>query len=156
MILRSSFIKLQKEDMKRRIWSIALLSLLFFIILPVFNALNLESNSITDKKEWIIDSILGYIGPQQYVIAVLTIAAAVICGISGFFYLHSKKQVDFYHSIPVSRKTLLAVKYINGFLVFFIPYFINMALSIIIIAIKGFLYIEVLQAAIAALPVYCM
>lgn len=153
MILRSSFIKLQKEDMKRRIWSIALLSLLFFIVLPVFNALNLESYSIADKKEWIIESMLRYIGPQQYVVAVLTIAAAVICGISGFFYLHSKKQVDFYHSIPVSRKALFAVNYINGFYVFFIPYIINIILSIIIIAIKGFLYQEVLQAAIVALVI---
>lgn len=44
-------------------------------------------------------------------------AAAMILGLTGFLYLHSKKQIDFYNSLPVKREMLFAVKFLDGFLI---------------------------------------
>ena len=150
MISKSLFINLQKEDMKRRIWSIALLILLFFIVLPVFCALTLEDYTDNETRKWVIESLIQYIGPQNYGVTMLTILSAVICGISGFFYLHSKKRVDFYHSMPVKRQTMFAVGFSNGFFIYFVPYIINLLLALLVLAVQGFLSSEIIQAVIAA------
>ena len=43
--------------------------------------------------------------------------AAVVVGVTAFSYLHNKKKVDFYHSIPVRREVLFAVQYGDGILI---------------------------------------
>ena len=160
MILKNSFIKLLKEDGKRRVWSIALLTLLFFVLMPVIGASHLDHVKQFYDKKVILDSMTEIIISQNNMVMVLTIAAAVLCGISGFFYLHSKKKVDFYHSVPVKRKTLFAVNYINGLLIYFIPYLINLILFYITLSIRGLFYSKLIHMTMTALLVnvvfYCI
>ncbi|MFI3230796.1 MAG: hypothetical protein R3Y29_04505, partial [bacterium] len=46
-----------------------------------------------------------------------------------FKYLHSKKQIDLFHSIPVSRTTLFFNNYITGLLLVLPAYIISLAVS---------------------------
>ncbi len=150
MISKSLFINLQKEDLKRKIWTIALLLLVFFLVLPVTNALNLESidNLLTLKQ--INDSIIAMLGPQHSGVNVLTVIAAIICGISSFHYVHSKKQIDFYHSTPVRRETMFAVNYLDGFLIYFVSYGLNLLLSFAVLSVNGYMCREIFLAAMTA------
>lgn len=125
MILRSSFFKLLKEDMKRRIWCISLFSIILFLSMPVLTALRLQNTSSGQ-----IPVMLSYsLGPENSYLLALVVIFSVVCGLSSFFYLHSRKKVDLYHSLPMKRELIFGVNFINGLLIFFIPYFINLVLS---------------------------
>lgn len=150
MISKSLFINLQKENLKRRIWTIALLFLAFFLALPVVNALNLESIYNHQTLREINNNIIRVLGPEHSGVAFITVMAAIICGISGFYYVHSKKQIDFYHSTPVRRETLFAVNYINGFLIYFVTYALNLLLSFAVLSANGYMCREIFQAAMTA------
>lgn len=133
MTSKNLFLKLQREDMKRRVWSIALSMLSFFLLFTVVCAMEVSNYAyrieIVGKfdpnvKEWIHEQIISFIGPANELVLMITMVCAVICGLSGFFYLHSKKKVDLFHSIPVRREKLFAATFINGLLIYIIPYLI--------------------------------
>lgn len=67
--------------------------------------------------------ILGF---ENYALFMVVGAAAMILGLTGFLYLHSKKQIDFYNSLPVKREMLFTVKFLDGFLIILAAYLINM------------------------------
>lgn len=156
MISKSLFINLQKEDFKRKIWTIALLLLMFFLVLPVINALNLESMDSLQNIKQINDNIIEILGPEHAGVTLFTILSAIICGINSFYYVHSKKQIDFYHSIPVKRSTLFVVNYLDGFLIYFMAYGINLLLSFVVLLVNGYMNLEIFRAAMTAVLINCI
>ena len=160
MTSKNLFFKLLREDLKRRVWAIALTVLALFIFLPIYCAIMIERySSYLMEKKWALEQILGLIGPGYEMLIVITVIAAIVCGLSGFSFLHSRKKVDLYHSIPVRRETLFAVNYINGLLIYIIPYAINVFLSLMILQLNDFMNAKVLTAALMALGIntlfYC-
>lgn len=161
MISRNLFSKLLKEDLKRRIWTIALATLVFFLFLPVSCAIMLGNYGRDGvSRDDIIDAITTLLNAQSTMLIFITLAGAVICGLSSFFYLHSRKKVDLYHSIPLRREALFAVNYLNGFLIYFITYAINLFLCFVILLINGFMSLSILGIALSAFAVnllfYCL
>ncbi len=160
MISKDLFFKLQKEDIKRRIWTIALSILTFFLFLTVVNAISLGNYSTYLSEEQIVQRILRFMGPQYKIVNLITITGAVICGLSGFFYLHSRKKVDLYHSIPVRREVLFTVSYINGLLIYLVPYLINVILCFVILQMNHYMDSEVFVTALSAVGInllfYCL
>ena len=61
-------------------------------------------------------------------IAFLMITAAVVIGVSSFAYLHNKKKVDFYHSIPVRREALFGAQFSGGIFMVGAAYGFNLLL----------------------------
>lgn len=134
---------LMKEDIKRRIWVLTLMFLAFFFALPVklalvmenarrmefrayndyesiekllpehFTAKQYETMTAFFKREVVLDEISYGNGLMVF----LFLMAAVVVGVTAFSYLHNKKKVDFYHSIPVRREVLFAVQYGDGILI---------------------------------------
>lgn len=157
MILKSSFFRLQKEDMKHRIWFIALISITILLILPISCALQIDNYLY---EGYSLDTIMHFIDNLYGMLFAITIACAFISGLSGFFYLHSRKKLDLYHSIPVRRETLFAVNYVNGILIFIVPYIVNLAICLIVFQLKGCLFEEVLKRGLIALATdllfYCL
>ena len=123
MTSASLFFKLQKEDLKRRIWVIALLFLGFFFAYPVNLALIMENAANSQFAMYNGYTPLVDTGTPEYLAKVLEyktkavvdlvsygnvmplflmVTAAVVIGAAGFVYLHNQKKVDFYHSLPVS------------------------------------------------------
>lgn len=159
MISKNLFFKLQIEDMKRRIWTIVLSMVAFFICQTVNCALRMEYFLNNNRKlsvgntEYITRQIKELISAGSGLISFLTVVFAIVCGLSGFFYLHSRKKVDFYHSIPVRRETLFTFRYLNGILIYFVPYVINLALSLIILRVNNFLTMEIFTTAIIGMGI---
>ncbi len=136
MTSKSLFFNLMIEDLKRRIWSIALSCLTFFFIMTMFAFLIISNNTYILEGDYegafsreyynmvVERNILELIGLNAFPLCAFIVILAVVVALSGFAYLHSKKKVDFYHSLPVKREFLFAAKAINGILIVWIPYII--------------------------------
>lgn len=147
MTSASLFFKLQKEDLKRRIWVIALLFLGFFFAYPVNLALIMENaqNSqfamyngytplvntgtpeyLAKVLEYKTKAVVDLVSYGNFLPLFIMVTAAVVVGAAGFAYLHNQKKVDFYHSLPVRRKMLYLVYHVDGILVLAVTYFIHL------------------------------
>ena len=174
MTSRSLFFKLQREDLKRRVWAIALSILGFFFSLPINLALSMENAINTDfyrvngytplafmpgiteaervakilelKTKVVLESIQFGNGMTAFL---LMLAAAVV-GVSSFSYLHNRKKVDFYHSIPVRREMLFAVQYTGGLLIVAGAYLVNLLFAVGVSMAYGVNLGPVLAAAASA------
>ncbi|WP_099467595.1 DUF6449 domain-containing protein [Konateibacter massiliensis] len=156
MTSRSLYFNLLWEDMKRRIWTISLSMLVFLFVFPIQTLMRLErwEKAFYGVKATDVDFakiISQYSG--EFLI-VVTVTGAIICAISGFFYLYGRNKVDFYHSVPIKREKLFAVSYINGIIIYLVPFAINMILYLIIGAAKGYLSGLVLKTAATAFIVH--
>lgn len=138
------FFKLMKEDLKRRLWAIGFSVLALFFAMPMAAAMGIGEIG-NQYKQWLISGT-GYenivpealrqaqilrlageiLGFENYALFMMVGAAAMILGLTGFLYLHSKKQIDFYNSLPVKREMLFTVKFLDGFLIILAAYLINM------------------------------
>ena len=137
MTSKISFFKLLKEDLKRRSWLIAILALVFFLALPVSLLIQLDRlvaqvSAGSIKQLAVHDFYTGFMGAGAGVFSLLVIVIAVLCGITGFVYLHSKVKVDFYCSLPMRRKKLFFVQYFSGIAIFVIPYVVCIILCLMI------------------------
>ena len=137
MTSRNSFFNLLKEDLHRRLWTLILSSLVFFGTFVVAFTMVLQNfvgrysrasygYSNTEFVERIsnllCDDFYGFY-PWFIMVAVV---GAIICGMNGFAYLHSRKQMDFYHSLPVKREKIFAVRLVNGILIYALPYLVGL------------------------------
>ena len=134
MTSKSLFFRLIKEDLKRRLWAFGLSFLTFFFAMPVLAAMgvtNLEqqyalwvedagnydfgagNTAETEFSRKLGELAVESIGLENVVMGFLVITAALVLALTGFLYLHSRKQVDFYHSIPVRREILFTVRFVG-------------------------------------------
>ncbi len=137
MTSRNSFFNLLKEDLHRRLWTLILSSLVFFGTFMVAFTMLIQNyverysrSSYGYTEAEIIERISrnlcqDFYGCYPWFILV-AVVGAVICGMNGFAYLHSRKQMDFYHSLPVKREKIFAVRLVNGILIYALPYFIGL------------------------------
>lgn len=161
MTSKSSFLKLQKEDIKRRIWSISLSMLAFFLLYTLVCAMRVSNyGKISGSNDWNYRQLVNFMGPNNKYLMMITIVASVVIGLSGFFYLHSRRKVDLFHSIPVRRERMFAAVYINGLLIYLVPYLINMLLCMVILSINNYMTVEVFVTALFTFGVnviyYCL
>ncbi len=156
MTLRRLYFKMLWEDVKRKLWAVALLGLALFFALPVGMAMVLPSyqpNEYTTMEEVIerrtgnVMSMLDF-GTNYQVILLALFIAALVMGISTFSYLHNKKQIDFYHSLPVKRELWFAVHIGTGILIPAGIYLISAALSLVVAGVNGVSAAAVLPAAV--------
>ena len=100
MTSKSLCFKLMREDLKRRMWTIALtvLGFVFTLLVPVA----LRSSAYLDRvregwelreREWMIRQLVGMVGINGLVIAVL-LAVAVVWAMSGFLSQRSRKAAS--------------------------------------------------------------
>lgn len=125
------------EDLKRRVWTIAVtvLALMFSILVPVAIKCSeyadmVDQWNVTQVKR-MTENIVDLLGVNGFAITLL-MAAAVLWAVSGFQYLHNGRKVDFYHSIPVKRHVLFITRYVNGILVPAVMYLIFLVPSVIL------------------------
>ncbi len=64
MISKSSFLADMKENSKRRLWVLAVFTLVFIVLFPTFTALVI--NRITSRSQWLFETYEKVrAGPQQ-------------------------------------------------------------------------------------------
>lgn len=152
MISKNLFFNLMKENTKQRLWSVALIALILFFAFPVQAALLIssylsperidevwerEAQGVEIIKQQLQGRFLEWTGADNGMMVFLIVIFAIVCGVSGFSYLHSKRKTDFFHSIPIRREKLFAAIYINGVLYTAVPYLIFLVISCVMIQVKA-------------------
>ena len=176
MTSRALFYKGMIEDLRHRIWMIALSCLGSFMAMPVFFLLMRQEwddriegwseLSLWNIDEYKLEVVSGFF--QEYLTVtcgIILVAGALIVGIFGFRFVFSKKMVDLYHSIPITRKQLFLIHYVDGFLIWFVPMLIGAFICMIFaafflgdasawLAVTGKLMVTIGNLVIAFLLVY--
>ncbi len=147
MMSRSSFCKLVLDEARRNIWALALSALGFLFAGPLsiviywqdyqsaagwgekISTAPAETELIEGLTEWLVVP-LSRAG---------LIIMALLCGIVMFRFLHDRRQIDFYHALPIRREGLYAVKFTAGLLLVLPAYFVSRLLSVAVIAGLGYL-----------------
>ena len=143
MTSKRSFINIMKEDVKRRIWPIALSVIGFFFALPVLALIKVEDHLESLREGWdtLYSLQVSYarytLGPENGFAITGLIIMAALNAIHGMKYLHSRQEADFYGSIPMLRTEKFAAAYINGIIIAIIPYWINQIIAAIIGSANG-------------------
>ena len=132
-----------KEKMRRSLWAISLCTLAFFFMLTVPTIMGvqqgLERRQLDPQAMESIYSMLSTIvGRHNVFVTLATVAMAVLLAAVSFRYMHNKKQVDFYHSLPIRRPWLFLANFLAGLFGFLFAYLLNLVLSLGIIFCSGF------------------
>lgn len=152
MTSKISFLKLVREDFRRRSWLMAAIALGLFLLMPVMLLLSVN-NAMENVRYGYMELSYVHMLYKNFMVndsmlSVVVIGIAIFTGISSFAYLHSRIKLDLYHSLPVKRKKFFAVQYLSGFLMFLAPYLICTALCLLIGAINGLLVNDVMVQAL--------
>lgn len=148
MTSKNSFFNLLKEDLHRRLWTLILSSLVFFgtfgvaftmLIQNYVGRYSRASYGYTDAQfiERISNNLCqDFYGCYPWFMTV-AIIGAIICAMNGFAYLHSRKQMDFYHSLPIKREKIFAVRLVNGILIYALPYLAGLFYTYLMCLVYG-------------------
>lgn len=144
MILRNSYfdLSLVLDKIRKNAWIITLYSVVLFFSMPVFLSIRLQGieNHIMENREIILSQLVKtFFAIDNKFVTFLAIPAAVIAGATVFFYINSKKQVDFFHSLPLRREKLFVTNYCAGVVFFLIPYTAGLLLSVVILGVMGYI-----------------
>lgn len=181
MISKISFFKMVKSECRRRVWILAILFVLFAGALPVTGLMQLQTSDTSDTSvyaeysletqetdgtsdftagmkeqqriEEMQDSFDGMVGKGNAAVMGITLAGAILTGISGFSYLHSRKKMDFYHSIPLRRERLFLIQQVSSFILYLLPLLGNYLLMLMVGGIKGALWTGTLLTILQGLAV---
>jgi len=138
------------DRIRKNPWIVALYSVVLFFAMPVFLAIqmqNIGDRIFENKEQYIAQVVSGFFGMDFKFGTFLAIPAAIIAAATVFFYLNSRKQIDFYHSLPIKREKLFVTNYLAGLKFYIIPYTVNLILSIIVLAGMGYIsYLSIASA----------
>ena len=142
MTSNRSFFKLQRELIRRNLILPVLSGVGFFFALPLFtlmmlqNQISMRTHLPESEVKDYISSIASeqllsdiYPGAKFGIIIMASLAAFML-----FRYLHSGKQVDFFHSLPISRGNLFVQLYLTGFMSV-IPFYVIMYFAAVVCAV---------------------
>lgn len=146
-----SFKSLVRHNMTSRMWAIALsvLGCMAGLLLPIFAIqqdyqVQLKFTTEPDYAFTAADvlkntqnNIAQVISFDSPFIKLVLIVLATLCGVAMFRYLHDRRQVDFYHALPISRGKLFAVNYISGALLVLPFYLIVLVIGLIFVSAMG-------------------
>ncbi len=133
---------MQRELFRRRIWAAVLSCLFFLLYYPAgvimlitgvqaksqyfqYTASQMQYASMSQVSRWI-----GLQQPGVYGVVVL----AVLLALEGYSYLNNRRKLDFYESQPVPGTARFWAIYLNGLLLYAIPYACSLLLSVAIAA----------------------
>ena len=108
-----SFIRLIWENIRHRGWFAALSAIVLFLLMPVYAMLYLDGQGIFQNEvnitEYIQEAFSGLINGNTFIpLGAAIFALAMLAAMSGFAFIHSREQLDFYHSLPLRRGTWFA------------------------------------------------
>ncbi|MGB5823237.1 MAG: DUF6449 domain-containing protein [Proteocatella sp.] len=149
--------RLVRDRLIQNLWVTAIFLLGCMFALPIQAALiipkyiaDVENKYVSRSQSW--EYILKIVGQENDFLKLAIIITAIVMGWAFFSYLHSKKQIDFYHSLPISRGRMFLNNFIAGNISFILVYLSNLILTIAIIGFMGFAssieYMEVIKTVL--------
>lgn len=145
-----------RASSKGQLWIPVFLSLGFLMAFPVLELLMMGNwfgmNYEHGQVEMLYENMWrdGFMAVGFLVI----LLAGLINGINSFWYLYSSKKVDFYHSLPITRKKLFWYKTCMGILYYLVPYVIFMFMALCIGAMRGFYSLKLMGMAVSMLAAH--
>lgn len=132
MISKNLFWTDMAENLKRRLWPLVLFIIVTLFAYPVGLAMSLNNQiSYQSDKLTLIRTAAHFMGMNTITMA-LASACAAVSAVQGFSYLYHKNKVDMYQSQPVSAKRRFRVIYINGILIYALPYVLAILIAMVV------------------------
>lgn len=138
MTSKRLFINAMREDLRHKTWMVALSFLASVLVQPVMCLMNwdglvgyrehLEAFGFSPEQQ-VQELLLEYGRDTMGLCGFVAMAAAAVAGLSAFRYLFHKSSVDLYHGLPIRRGTLFGIFYLDGFLIWFVPFLVCLGLS---------------------------
>ena len=127
-----------KENGKRRLWLSSLLAFVQMLCYPLMTALTLSryGREKVSLAVWqgVGHNILGIEGgPTAFLVTV----GAVLCAAEGFSWIYSRMKTDMYLSQPITARRRFVIVYINGILIYFVPYIVSLCIALLVTAGAG-------------------
>ncbi len=144
MTSRNSFSKFLWESCRRHVWITILsaFSLFLSIVLPTLMMANRYHDELrygfpvsAEQTGENILEMLSFFNPFS---ASVLIILAIVGGLGIFKYLHSGKQTDLFHSLPISRKKLFLVDYLTVPVIVLPVYLLMVLLGTVVAIASGF------------------
>lgn len=134
----------KKEFKETYLWSLkksrgmmALLALLMFLALPLILMITVTSRQsnpdilLTAGRK--LSSFTNYITMlTSFAVTPLILIFIVVIAVSLFSYLHQKRSIDMFHSLPVGRTPMLLGRWCAGLTAIFAPILVNYVIAAII------------------------
>lgn len=138
--LRSELTQTFLWELRHRFGLIALLCGLHFVTMPLVEILAMNNAQRTNMdSSYIIDMGSRFLNVLKVVLPLCTVSlsllAALLLGVLSFQYMHQKRSVDLYHSLPVSRTAMLGARILCGIVVILLPLLLNFALTLLVGAV---------------------
>lgn len=161
MTSKISFFNLQKENLRHRPGMIMLafsycvyhILMLIITIQNEFYANAADTVLGTQTKMELVKALRDLVSPNDMFIFPACLLA-VVFAIAGFAYLHDRRKVDLYHSLPVKRRRIFRVIVTNSLLTFMTALALAQLVELVIIGMLGYLTPD--MAAQALLTFLCM
>ena len=136
------------ENCRRHMW-IPVFSIAGFLLaslLPIIMLIQqfYERNTTLSKSDyqWAFSQTQGQLSQilstGNFFPAAGLIIMAIIGGLGVFFYLHSRSETDFYHSLPITRSQLFVVNYLTTPVIVIPVYILCSILACVVTAGSGF------------------
>lgn len=136
MTSKRCFFKLMREDLRHKIWVFVLSVLGNMLAIPVCYLISTGQGgrrmgatvrSLTVQ----VQSVAEFFNYSVMISGgVIAVCGALIVGLSGFRYVFHRNMVDTYHSIPVRRRTLFLANWLDGFVIWFVPFLVSLGLTL--------------------------
>jgi hypothetical protein len=156
----SSYLGIIRFDFRRRIWllAVSILASILFVVVPYLVAQTQYYGHIS-SYDAIGDNRLSYFidffqSVYMSISGFVAIGMAVLCGVSGFHYLHSRRESDMYHSLPVRRSRFFWVIYGNGLMIWLMPLLVaSVLITAVALAFVGSFSMALVWAAVKGILV---
>ena len=137
----AGFFLRQRELARRRLWAIALTFLSHLIYHVVCTVTMLSSTleeaafrhlSASATTRFLQSSLSSFLGEDNISWVLITLPLAAMLAIEGFSWLHSRREVDFYESLPVPRGQRFFDICAGSFLYYVVSYIITLEIGLLI------------------------
>ena len=138
MTSKRLFINAMREDLRHKTWLAALSFLANMLVQPVMCLMiwddlaeyraSMEFLGYTSEQQ-VQEILLQYGGDTMALSGFVAIAVAFMAGLAAFRFLFHKNSADLYHGLPIRRSMLFWVCYLDGLLVWLVPFLVCLGLS---------------------------
>lgn len=136
MTSKHCFFRMMREDFRHKLWMLALSVLGNMLAIPVVYLISVDyrEGAVSVRSlTYQMSSIAAFFDYGVLLLGgIIAITGALIAGLSGFRYVFHRNMTDTWHSIPIKRRTLFWVNWLNGFLIWFVPFLASMGLTLLL------------------------
>lgn len=131
MMSKSLFLRVMREDLRHKVWMVALSALTSVLLVLVVWLIgwsnysgSLQGGNYTQEvRLQVISQAIDFFREYLPVAGgIQTVAGALVTGLFGFRYVFHKNMVDTYHSLPIRRSKLFTACYVDGILIWLLPF----------------------------------